>query len=214
MSSANPLLDAWRDCYGPGADYRWLTRPITDRGEHRKRREAIARWAFAVPDDEALDLIASYGPVVEIGAGTGYWARMLGERGCDVAAYDLMGEDWERWFPAGQYGDVKHGGTEMVEKHGDRTLLLVWPYMDTMAEDALRRYEAVGGQRVVYVGEGEGGCTASAEFFTMLVKLGMDEDEHGENCQHDKAAWREVESLALPQWDGVNDWLWVYERTP
>ena len=49
-------------------------------------------FAFSVPTQEALDVISSAssgGKIVEVGAGTGYWAMLLQNRGCDVVAYDI-----------------------------------------------------------------------------------------------------------------------------
>ena len=48
-------------------------------------------YAWAVPSHEALSAIAEASPrgVVEIGAGTGYWAYELRDRGVSVAAYDI-----------------------------------------------------------------------------------------------------------------------------
>ena len=44
-------------------------------------------FAHAVPSAEALDAVAALDtPVVEIGAGTGYWAALLEQRGVDVVA--------------------------------------------------------------------------------------------------------------------------------
>ena len=55
------------------------------------RRELIAKYGFAVPTNEALDAVGRCSPsgVVEVGAGTGYWAHLLQQRGVDVAAFDI-----------------------------------------------------------------------------------------------------------------------------
>ncbi len=46
--------------------------------------------AYAVPSDEAIFLLASLKrPVIECGAGTGYWASLLRAQGVTVAAYDI-----------------------------------------------------------------------------------------------------------------------------
>ncbi|KAJ0397513.1 hypothetical protein P43SY_005639 [Pythium insidiosum] len=45
-------------------------------------------YAYATPTDAALDVIAKYAPLVEMGAGTGYWSAMLQQRGVDIAAFD------------------------------------------------------------------------------------------------------------------------------
>ena len=63
----NPLLDLHRRAQGRAG----------------AREQAIARYGFAVPNDEALDLIVAWSPegVVELGAGVGYLARLLADRG-------------------------------------------------------------------------------------------------------------------------------------
>jgi len=45
-------------------------------------------YAYAIPTHAALERISWYSPVLEIGAGTGYWASLLSKIGCDVIAYD------------------------------------------------------------------------------------------------------------------------------
>lgn len=193
----NPALEAWREVYGDGSfsgfDRDLLEISFSD--TYTRRAEVTKRYCFAVPTDEALDLIASYGPVVEIGAGTGYWAELLRQRGCDVAAYDIMGESHAKWFPHGLVGHVDVGDASMAGEHPDRTLLLVWPYMDAMAFDAATAYAHSGGKRLVYVGEGHGGCTATDEFFDLL-----------------REEWTEVAEVSIPQWTGIHDYMTVYER--
>ena len=44
--------------------------------------------AFAVPNQQALDVLAKHAPLLELGAGTGYWASLLRGAGVDVLAYD------------------------------------------------------------------------------------------------------------------------------
>jgi hypothetical protein len=54
------------------------------------RDPACHLMAYAVPSDTALDAIKGLKlPVIECGAGTGYWAKMLRARGVIVAAYDI-----------------------------------------------------------------------------------------------------------------------------
>lgn len=164
-----------------------------------RREELRSRYAFAIPSPEAIALINGYGPIVEIGAGTGYWAKVLSDHGGDVLAFDLLGLAWEQWFPHGQVEGVVvgRGGSEKAVEHAQRTLLLVWPpYDEAMAHDVLRQYEGAGGRRLVYVGEGPGGCTADDDFFAAIGN----------------GTWKEAATLAIPQWTGIYDNLWVYER--
>lgn len=51
---------------------------------------AYSKYGHAVPNDAALDFMASTGqPIVEIGAGNGYVASLLQQKGVDVTAVDF-----------------------------------------------------------------------------------------------------------------------------
>lgn len=202
----NPLLKAWlslgpqRWPYGIGGydfpDHGSLDRLVSN---HKTREECNRKYSFAIPTEKALARIVALSPIVEIGAGTGYWAKLLTDRGADVIAYDARPTDraenfWHKRNPA--FHPVLHGGSKRAKRHPDRALFLCWPPYDTpMAIDALVAYKLAGGRRLVYIGEGGGGCTGNAAFH----------DELEEN-------WNEVDAIALPQWFGIHDWLWVYER--
>jgi protein-L-isoaspartate O-methyltransferase len=47
------------------------------------------KYPCAAFNSAALALLAARAPLVEVGAGTGYWAAALRRRGVDVLAYDL-----------------------------------------------------------------------------------------------------------------------------
>lgn len=93
------------------------------------RERLVKRYAWAVPTEEAVRVIASHGPVVEIGAGTGYWASLLRQVGTDVVAYDRSPHD-NHWC-VGTHSLVEVGGPEKASEHPDRTLFLCWPPYDT-----------------------------------------------------------------------------------
>ena len=44
--------------------------------------------SFAIPNEAALATIAENAPLIECGAGTGYWSALLQQRGVDVLAFD------------------------------------------------------------------------------------------------------------------------------
>src|SRR5579885_3340312 len=84
--------------------------------EFAARDYACERWAWAVPDEKAIKTLVEHSPVVEIGAGTGYWARLATEAGGDVVAYDSrMGQRTakkkrHRWVKeCGAYFPVRRG---------------------------------------------------------------------------------------------------------
>lgn len=202
----NPLLRVWLELYPEGAPFdsrrRWASRRDDFRSlgdalirRHAARKTNAQRYAWAVPTDDALAAIARHGPLVEIGAGTGYWAALLARRGVDVVAYDAAPPPAaNHWHPgAACWVAVEQGGPEKVDLHPDRALFLCWPpYADPMAADALRRY---AGRTVIYVGEGGGGCTGDEAFHDQLER-----------------DFEEVELVAIPQWEGVHDYLSIHAR--
>lgn len=181
------------------------------------RQTAVENYAWAIPTDEALDLLAQLSPLVEVGAGRGYWARLLADRGADVVAYDVTPPGpGNHWHPEeGTFHPVGQAGVEVAAQYPDRTLFLCWPpYADPMAEEALAAYEAAGGRQLAFIGEGSSGCTATSEFFARLGE-GCDhweEREKGESCSCPAPGWKQVGFVGLPQWFGVHDNLWIYER--
>lgn len=152
----------------------------------------VRRYAWAIPNRAAVEAIASYAPIVEVGGGNGYWAYLLEQVGADVTCYeaDPPCSDEECWH------ELRRGGTEVLRggAFDDHALLVCWPpFYETMAADALAAY---GGDVLVYVGEGPGGCNATDEFFGRL----------------EEGPWRLAEEIQIPQWPGVHDRLRVYER--
>lgn len=131
------------------------------------RDELVATFGFAVPDEKALATIAAHAPhgVVELGAGTGYWAKLLHDRGVDIVAYDLApppspANRWfagrEPWFPVQQADEL------IVDEHPTRTLLIVWPTRnENWAARAAELHLANGGHRLVYVGQEPGAGPAT-----------------------------------------------------
>lgn len=64
------------------------------------RTFACRMYAFAVPTSEAIAVLKRYSPVVEVGAGTGYWASLLRKAGADVTALDCQPTDSGMCTPA------------------------------------------------------------------------------------------------------------------
>jgi hypothetical protein len=188
----NPLLDRLLEVQSApivGLDEILDHEPGWSIAFHQARDRCIFEYGFGVPDDEALRLVAEYAPIVEIGAGTGYWAAQLRDRDVDVHAYDAGVEDrWnQRHYP------VERRDHRVVEEYSNRALLIVWPsYTGGWAREALDLYR---GDTVIYVGEHRGGCCATDEFFDALER-----------------DWFVAVDYAIPQWWGLHDALWIYRR--
>ncbi len=141
-------------------DYQaWLRRP--GGSSYERRRAHVRRYAFAVPTEAALTTIARYAPIVELGAGTGYWAYLLRQRGVDVVAYDRFppdrAENPNRLDPR-LWTEVLAGDESVLARFPDRGLLLCWPsWRDPFAAAALDVYP---GATLIYIGEAAGGHTA------------------------------------------------------
>lgn len=160
---------------------------------HQERAAFVQKYAWAIPDEKAVSIIAAHGPIVEIGAGTGYWSYLLRQVGADVVAYDVA--PYKNGWCNSEKGwtEVLVGGTEKAAAHPDRALFLCWPpYGSPMAREALEAYIKAGGTTVIYVGE-LGGCTGDEEFHELLDRVGTLVDGHN-----------------IPSWLGINDELMVY----
>jgi hypothetical protein len=163
-----------------------------------RRRELVARFAWGIPGPAALATIADAGPVVEAGAGTGYWAALLRDRGADVVATDPAAGGGNAYHPTSPlWTDVEPAdGVAAVRRHRDRTLLLCWPPADDDAASwsVLRAYR---GDVLLYVGEGIDGPAGTARFHRELV-----------------LNWTVTDQVAIPTWPGLRDRLTVFRRNP
>lgn len=156
------------------------------------RRRLIPQYAWAIPTDEAIEMIANLSPIIELGAGTGYWASLIEDAGGEIACFD--DHSWKAQI--GTHHEVLPGDHTVLEAApwvDAMTLMLCWPpYATPMAADCLRTFR---GSQLVYVGECGGGCTGDDVFHEML-----------------QAGWEMTESQPLPQWPGIHDELMVYRR--
>ena len=189
----NPYLDLYEDLIGAQAVRL-----------ERIRKRLVSAYAFAVPSRAVLEAIAIHGPVVEMGAGTGYWAWLLRQLGVSVIAYDRNASAPPSW------SEVLHGDAQSVLSDSEsavhqRALFLCWPPLGEaqqerpeasssspgLADEALALYQ---GAIVHSVGEWRG-RTGSPLFHDTLER-----------------DWQLIECLALPQWPGFQDELRIWKR--
>lgn len=169
-----------------------------------RRRELVSLFAWAIPDAGALAVLARYAPIIDCGAGTGYWAALLRALGADVVACDLAPpgrtpRDDNRYHDAGRrpWAPVQvTSAVTALRANPGRTLFLCWPPCDDDGASyaALRAYH---GDLFAYAGGGQDGPTGTVRFHRELV-----------------LNWHPVEQVMLPNWPGLRDRLVVYRRNP
>lgn len=193
MSNTPPLHNPYLDAFN-----------AVDGGEHRRnydrvimsRDQMVKTYAWAIPNDEAIYAIAALSPIVEVGAGSGYWASMLRQAGALVRAYDMPSTVQTHYTFDVRHSPISPAGPAITAHHPSATLLLVWPPMGTTYDYiALDEHRRAGGHKVVYVGEGDGGCTGSKEFHRLL-----------------HLCYERTSTISIPQWYGIRDYVEIYER--
>jgi len=150
-------------------------------------KAAVARhFSWAVPTYEAIEAIGRYATkVVDMGAGSGYWAWLMRQAGIDVVAIDEAP-------PPFTWTKVAKANERVILDHPDRTLFLCWPPWGTdMAFNTLTLHR---GDYVVYVGEWMGG-SANIWFFALLV-----------------SGFEAIDWIEIPQWYNRDDRLFVFRR--
>lgn len=126
------------------------------------RERFASEYCCAVPSPEILKLIAEQSPLIEVGAGNGYWAKELAQLGADVIALDT-GLDFKP-----KYFEVSIPDTNLFKSNLHRTLLLVWPSEDLdWPRQLIADYEW---SNIIYIGEWRGGRMANNGFFDELER--------------------------------------------
>jgi hypothetical protein len=114
---------------------------------------------------------------IELGAGTGYMAKLLKEAGLETRAYDIDPPSDHLNDYHGRthsFVEVKKGTHESVLRAStlaDSTALLMCypPPQCSMAYDALKAFQKAGGKYLIHIGEWKG-LTGSKEFEELLLK--------------------------------------------
>jgi hypothetical protein len=117
--------------------------------------EVAQRYSYVFPDPDLTSALCKLGPLVEIGAGTGYWAAKLRASGADIVAFDQAPPDSDtpnRYHPQTRtWTTVLHGDHTVLAAHSDRALFLCWPPLFSSLGDCLSFYT---GNTVACIGDG------------------------------------------------------------
>jgi hypothetical protein len=155
------------------------------------RRQLTTSYAWSIVTADAADRMAAFVDdrgVVDFGAGNGYVAHLLADRGVDVLAIDnwISGKPERLWHP------VRTGSHELLAGTQDRVLLLSWPpRANPMAMRALRAWN---GTHLIYAGE--------------ILRGTADPAFHRELAEN----WHMAERIKVPQWRNRSDAIFLFER--
>ena len=71
--------------------------------------------------------------------------------------------------------------------------MMVWPpYDDPFAYKSLSAFR---GNKLIFIGEGAGGCTGDDDFFNLLC-----------------SQWQEVTNIGPEDWEGIPNWHGIHDR--
>ncbi len=161
-----------------------------------QRHQYVKRYSWTITDPATVAFVArwSNGALVDPMAGTGWWAHVLQAHGVQVACFDADpgGNHWHQGESLWTTVDRCEAATA-VRDFPDRTLFLAWPPYDR--PDGVETLRAYGGNRLILIHEGEGGCVGDDALFEELA-----------------ANWSEVAEHVPVQWFGMHDRVTVYDR--
>jgi len=198
----NPLLElAWKPAYRE-----WRTGAGFVRPSWREAVEPAFSWP--IPTAPALRVIRDLSPgrrVMELGAGTGYWAALLASLGAHVVACDAAPAN-KTWFPV----QPQRAGS-FVRTHGaDHSLLVTYPrsaqvtFGDRDTADVTQSIDTYAETRkedggTIFV-VGERPRESTDDVAARLLSRG----------------WEIVKAVALPRWPYKHDILLAlqYKGTP
>lgn len=156
-------------------------------------------FSFAIPTNEAIKEIKDFScgnTILEIGSGIGLWAKLLHEKCVDIIATDPEEKMWKhfqnkKWFNVECLDAIK-----AIEKYKPKVLMTVWPsYSELWTGQALKSFYRNGGEKVIYIGESDGGCTGDHLFHRILNKC-----------------FKNISIIYIPQWEGIHDAVFLMER--
>jgi hypothetical protein len=162
------------------------------------REELTKKYSWTVTDPDSVEFVRYWSlvdGVIDPMAGTGYWAYLLRQVKVDIVCYDARPGD-NPWHGSQHELHVpvkKLRAITSVPRYPDRTLLLAWPpYDDPAGSRSLSVYR---GERVIYMGEGMGGCTGND-----MMHRRLDRD------------FKLIDEHTPVTWEGLHDRITVYQR--
>ena len=169
-------------------------------GDFARRGYFTKNYGWSVPSKKAINELKAFignDEVLEVASGYGMWAKLMQDAGIKVRATDLVKSPHFKVYNPSKKAftdieDLSHG--DALEKYSShKVLMMSWPPYDcSLAYETIRSFK---GNKLIFVGESKGGCTANDDFFKELNKN-----------------WKFIKDIDIPQWAGIHDYLFLYVR--
>jgi hypothetical protein len=152
--------------------------------------------AWAIPSKESVENIRNFignDYCLEIGSGHGLWAGLLRLEGVNIVATDnFLSHNSQQLNVFTEVEEIDYKEA-MIKYSNSDVLFLCWStFNDPLSYNCLTNFK---GNKVVFIGEGEDGCTADDSFFK----------EIGETFDLYK-------DIPIPNWQGISDFVLLYTR--
>lgn len=156
-----------------------------------RENKAIPEFGFSIPCAEVLDALAEHQPILEVGAGTGYWTALMRRRGIDVIGTDPDDQGW--WKHTGKHDptQIKLEARQALRQFSDRTVFCSWPsYQEPWFHQALK---------TMYVGR-------------RLILIEEDSCADDKTWKYRDRRFALLASIKVPAWPGMNDRCGVWRK--
>lgn len=157
---------------------RGLNRFSTDKKmikAHQLRKKLRWKYSYAVPNEKAIKYLVKHSPIVEMGAGLGYWASLVEKEGGNVMCFDKKEPQENEYVTRKEpFHPVRIGTPKVLKNHSEKSLFLCWPsdfnQNEGWSDKALETYLSSGGETLFLVSEGRGGAAGSDRLFDLIDK--------------------------------------------
>jgi len=160
----------------------------------------VEKYSWAIPCPDVLTKIAKFignGKTLSVGCGTAYWESLLSKilpEETSIICTDVCRKCAQQSKTMYNMNVIILSSADAVLTYSDCNVLFIsWPPCDNLTGfSAIRRFK---GNKIVYIGEKEGGCTGDKNFF-----------------RHLRWYWTLYRTIEIPTWPGVNDKCFLYVR--
>jgi hypothetical protein len=160
---------------------------------HMQRDLFIREYGFAIPCKDIFDQMLELGPMVDIGAGSGYLTSLARLAGVDIIGTDIQGGINKYRFTVARWdqAQVKMAGKTAVRHYRDRSVFCSWPTYDhTWFRQALRAMRI--GQRLLVILE--------------------DACSNDDGFDYLSGCFEQEKLINIPAWNGLNDRCLLYVK--